>query len=386
MDTDIKIKTEVLDGFFGCNDVLAYTDKYFTKTKNILSSSNTFVTYAVFMRRPVRYAVGLALSWLRRICANMNVEIKIKENYKTGDWVGAGEPLFYYTAKFADIVELETMLLQMVGVPCVCAYNAYEMAKVLPKVSFMAMEARHCTGKSMMHLAAYGASVGSLAAQKDGAAGFIGSANDATAYYFDKENGLGTMPHALIGWAGSTLEAAIKYHTAFPDEQLVVLCDYFAKEVSDALKVCRYYEDLAKTGRLSFRMDTHGGRYVEGLDRNTSYAVLERNCPSAIKELRSENELKYLIGTGVSAAAVWYMRESLDRAGFDKVKLVASSGFTVEKCRAFATAKAPVDVIGTGSYLPQDWMETYTTADVVKYDTVKQVKSGREFLFVKLED
>jgi len=384
--TDFDVSSEVLDEFFTSSEVPAYTDKYFTKTKQILADSQTKVTYAVFMRRPVRYAVGLALAWLKKICKERNIDIKIKENYKTGDWVGAGEPLFYYTARFADVVEFETLLLQMVGVPCVCAYNAYEMANALPKVAFMAMEARHCTGKSMMHLAAYGAAVGSNAAKTDGAIGFIGSANDATAFYFGKDFGLGTMPHALIGGSGSTLDAAIKYHTAFPEEQLVVLCDYFAKEVSDALKVCRYYEDLAKAGKISFRLDTHGGRYVEGLDRNSSYAVLERNCPLAIKELRSEKELKYLIGTGVSAAAIWYMRESLNAAGFDKVKIVASSGFTVDKCRAFAAAKAPVDVIGTGSYLPEDWMETYTTADVVKYDSLRQVKQGREFLFVKLED
>jgi nicotinate phosphoribosyltransferase len=45
-----------------------------------------------------------------------------------------------------------------------------------------------------------------------------------------------------------------------------------------------------------------------------------------------------------------------------------------------AEAKAPVDVIGTGSYLPIKWTETYATADVVEYDGVPRVKVGREFL------
>lgn len=381
---DINIQSKMLRELFDISDVLSYTDKYFTKTKKILSDSHTVVTYAVFMRRPVRYAAGLAVAWLKDVCQKMSVDLKIKENYKAGDWVGAGEPLFYYTAEFAKIVELETLLLQMVGIPCVCAYNAYEMSMSLPKVSFLAMEARHCTGKGMMHLAAYGAAVGSFAAVADGGKGFIGSANDATAGYFGQKSGLGTMPHALIGWAGSTLNAAIDYHNTFPEENLVVLCDYFAKEVSDSLKVCRYYENMAKEGKLSFRVDTHGGRYIEGLDRNKSYAVLERHCPSVIKELRSEDELKHLVGTGVSAAALWYLRENLDAAGFSKVKLVASSGFTVEKCRVFAMASVPVDVIGTGSYLPEDWLDTYTTADVIKYDSTFKVKNGREFLFAKL--
>ena len=69
--------------------------------------------------------------------------------------------------------------------------------------------------------------------------------------------------------------------------------------------------------------------------------------------------------------------------GFEKVWIVASSGFGPDKCRMFSFAKAPVDVIGTGSYLPQKWSETYATADVISYDGVPRVKVGREFLFRK---
>ena len=45
-----------------------------------------------------------------------------------------------------------------------------------------------------------------------------------------------------------------------------------------------------------------------------------------------------------------------------------------------ALAKAPVDVIGTGSYLPEKWSETYATTDIVEYDGEPRVKVGREFL------
>ena len=87
-----------------------------------------------------------------------------------------------------------------------------------------------------------------------------------------------------------------------------------------------------------------------------------------------------LIGPGVSAAAIWHMREQLDRAGFPKVKIVASSGFTPAKCKVMAVARAPVDAIGTGSYLPEMWSETYATSDIVQYDGKARVKVGREFL------
>jgi nicotinate phosphoribosyltransferase len=39
-----------------------------------------------------------------------------------------------------------------------------------------------------------------------------------------------------------------------------------------------------------------------------------------------------------------------------------------------------VDIIGTGSFLPEAWHETYATADIVAYDGVPMVKLGREFL------
>ena len=41
------------------------------------------------------------------------------------------------------------------------------------------------------------------------------------------------MPHALVGYAGSTVEAARLYRKTFPDEKLTVLIDYFGAEISD---------------------------------------------------------------------------------------------------------------------------------------------------------
>jgi nicotinate phosphoribosyltransferase len=41
---------------------------------------------------------------------------------------------------------------------------------------------------------------------------------------------------------------------------------------------------------------------------------------------------------------------------------------------------APIDMIGTGSYIPESWSETYATADIVEYNGVSRVKIGREFL------
>ena len=114
--------------------------------------------------------------------------------------------------------------------------------------------------------------------------------------------------------------------------------------------------------------------------------MLERHAPGAIRRYRNEMELRYLVGTGVSAAAIWRMREALDAAGYPRARIVASSGFGVEKCRVMADAKAPIDVVGTGSFIPEAWHETYATADIVEYDGVPMVKVGREFLLRKNGD
>jgi nicotinate phosphoribosyltransferase len=362
-------------------DVSRLTDVYFNRTKAVVSRfGDARVTYAVFMRRPVISAPRLMLRWLDAVFAARGQKVDIDLQYPEGEWVGAGEPMLYLSGSFRELVDLETLYLQRLGACCVAAYNAFTMCVDLPKVGFLAMDARHCAGTEMAEMMAYGASVGSKAAQKQGAKGFLGNATDATAHWFGAPRGRGTMPHALIGYAGSTVRAAEMFRETFPDEDLTVLVDYFGAEVTDALAVARRFADLAAAGRLAVRLDTHGGRFLEGLDPARSYAVLDRHAPHTIRRYRSETELRYLVGTGVSAAAVWHMRDALDGAGFAGVRIVGSSGFGVEKCKIMADADAPLDIVGTGSFIPEAWSETYATADIVEYDSQPRVKVGREFL------
>lgn len=367
------------------NAVARWTDQYFLKTKAAVGKfGDQRVTYAIFMRRPVIATPRLVVAWLNMIAADRGTRFDIDLRHKEGEWVGAGDPLMYLSGSFFHLADLETLYLQKIGPACVAAYNAYQMCVDLPKVAFIAMDARHCAGTEMAELMAYAASVGSAAAKREvGAIGFVANATDATAHFFGQPAGRGTMPHALIGYAGSTLRAAEMQHETFPEQDLTVLVDYYGQEVTDALAVCRRFPELAAAGRLSVRLDTHGGRYLEGLDMAKSYAVLERNAPQSIRGYRSESELRHLVGTGVSAAAIWHMREQLNAAGFAKAKIVASSGFTPAKCKTMAVAAAPVDAIGTGSYLPEIWTETYATSDIVEYDGRQSVKVGREFLLRK---
>ncbi len=360
-----------------------YTDHYFNQTKKIVNKHGDFeVKYALFMRRPVIFTPRLMVENLEYVAKKRKFPIQIDMCYEEGDWVGAGDPLVFITGPLSQLVDLETLYLQCLGPACVAAYNAYLMCRDLPKVGFLAMDARHCAGTEMSEIMSYAASVGSKVAQKEfGSIGFIGNATAATSHYFDNKKAYGTMPHSLIGYAGSTLKAAELYNQTFPNDDMTVLVDYYGKEISDSLEVCNKFKDLAYSGRLSIRLDTHGGRFVEGLDTEKSYAILESAAPKSIRQYRSGDELKWLVGTGVSAAAIFHLRKILNENSFNKVKIVASSGFNPSKCKVMASVDAPIDIIGTGSYLPEIWDETYATADIVEYNGSQSVKKGREFLF-----
>ncbi|MEK9885358.1 MAG: nicotinate phosphoribosyltransferase [Pelagibacteraceae bacterium] len=364
----------------------SHTDNYFLKSKEIIKKYGDLnVTYAVFIRRPGIVALKLAVDWIKSIAKERGIKINTSTPFKEGEYFGAGEPILNIKGSFKNLVDLETLFLQKIGPACIAAANAFQMCIDLPKTSFIAMDARHCAGSDMSNLMSYAASVGSKAARKKNANGFIGTSIQATANYFPLNKALGTMPHAIIGYAGSTLEAVKMFHSTFPRDDLVILPDYFGKEITDSIQVCNYFDKLSKNGKVMIRLDTPSGRFIEGLDTAKSYEVLEKFAPDSIKEYRSDDELRHLVGPGVSASAIWYLRSQLDKFGFKKVKIIASSGFTNAKCRAIAIAKAPVDVIGTGSFLPEKWSETYATADIIKYGNTPRVKVSREYLLKKLK-
>jgi len=161
----------------------ARTDSYFLKTKAIVERfGDREATYAVFMRRPVISAPRLAVEFLETMAAERRTEFAIERNYPESAWVGAGEPILYVTGPLYHLVDLETVLLQKLGPVCVAAYNASAMCADLPKVAFMAMDARHCAGGEMAQMMAYAAAVGSAHARRVAdAVGFVGSAAAATA-------------------------------------------------------------------------------------------------------------------------------------------------------------------------------------------------------------
>ena len=74
---------------------------------------------------------------------------------------------------------------------------------------------------------------------------------------------------------------------------------------------------------------------------------------------------------------MWKVREALDAAGFARVRIVVSGGFTVEKIRAFEERGVPVDAYGVGSSLIRGANDF--TADVVLTDGRPSAKAGRRY-------
>ena len=133
----------------------ARTDSYFLKTKAIVGRfGDRPATYAVFMRRPVISAPRLALDFLEPEAAARGTRFEIELDHAESVWVGAGDPILHVTGPLFHLVDLETVLLQKLGPPCVAAYNAYAMCAELPKVAFLAMDARHCAGAEMAEMMA----------------------------------------------------------------------------------------------------------------------------------------------------------------------------------------------------------------------------------------
>ena len=397
------ILDRLIDLIHAAGPISGQTDKYFTNTSRIVAAhGDEQVTFAVFMRRRVVAALEPAI----RLVNHFVPDAKVKRFVAEGEVVPSEHKLMEITGSMKALSEIETLLLQKTGFPCVSANNAYEMSRAIPTAGFMDMHARHGSGAEMNILAAYGAMVGTHAARKADpkVKGFIGSSQDLTAPFFGAGAGMGTMPHALVGYAKGDVLAAMKlFHETLPEaKSLIALVDYNGEEVTDALRCAKWFYDeskLDKAGKtFGIRLDTHGGRFAQGLDYEKSveivgqwlnvmgeYSIVEQVLGGRAFQMDPNNILvdkvrRILFGKGVSVANIIHARQSLDKAGYETATIVGSSGFDPQKCQIMGAAKAPIDMVGTGSFLPATLTETYATADIIAYGDQRRVKVGREFL------
>jgi nicotinate phosphoribosyltransferase len=79
---------------------------------------------------------------------------------------------------------------------------------------------------------------------------------------------------------------------------------------------------------------------------------------------------------GVTPELARAVRDGLDAAGHERVRIVVSGGFDAEKIERFESLGAPVDSYGVGSSLIRGNFDF--TADVVELDGKPAGKVGRE--------
>ena len=97
------------------------------------------VTFAVFMRRRVVAALEPTIRIINRLAPGT----RIKRFFNEGDLVPSEMKMLEITGSMAKLSEIETLMLQKTGFPCVSANNAYEMCRAIPTAGFMDMHARH---------------------------------------------------------------------------------------------------------------------------------------------------------------------------------------------------------------------------------------------------
>src|SRR5258707_981659 len=108
------------------------------------------------------------------------------------------------------------------------------------------------------------------------------------------------------------------------------------------------------------------GDRLWGVRLDTSEALVDRSLWGEMGDFRP---------TGVNPRLVQNVRDALDGAGFDHVKIVVSGGFTADKIRDFELNDVPVDADGVGSSLVR--ASNDFTADIVVTDGLPAAKVGR---------
>jgi nicotinate phosphoribosyltransferase len=89
------------------------------------------------------------------------------------------------------------------------------------------------------------------------------------------------------------------------------------------------------------------------------------------------NEMSDFDPRGVNERLVRKVRDALDEAGFERVRIVVSGGFDVDRIREFEENGVPVDSYGVGSALIRG--ENDFTADIVLTDGLPSGKVGRTY-------
>jgi len=322
-----------------------YTDAYFNHSRTVLlrDGRRPQVVVQVFQKNHA-YLGGMdeAIAILE-LCAHDNDGLEVRALYD-GDRIEPWETVMTIAGDYTAFAHLETVYLGTLARRTLITTNVVRVLEAANGKPIIFMPARHDhhrvqTGDG------YAAYVAGLITGAE-----IGVTTDEQASWWGGR-GIGTVPHSLIAaYGGDTVLASKKFADWAPEGMSVtVLVDFENDSVRTALEVA----------------DALGDR-LWGVRLDTSESLVDRSLWEEMGDFKP---------TGVNERLVHKVRDALDTAGRERLRIVASGGFTVEKIRSFEERGVPVDAYGVGSSLIRGSNDF--TADVVVTDGKPSGKFGR---------
>jgi nicotinate phosphoribosyltransferase len=328
-----------------------YSDAYFNFTKRLLEERGQCptVTMQVFQKYDsVLGGIDEAIAVLKE-CSGRHADGGWEPGWEElevcalheGDEISPWEPVMTIEGDYALFAHLETVYLGCLGRRTLVMRNVREVVDAAGGKPILFFPARHDHW---------------LVQTGDGwsahVAGAIGVSTDAQASWWGGR-GVGTVPHGLVAaFHGDTVAASKAFADRFASEMNVtVLVDFENDSVRTALEVADALGDA-----------------LWGVRLDTSENLVDRAL---------WHEMGEFPPTGVNPVLVERVRQALDAAGHERVKIVASGGFDAAKISHFEHLGAPVDSYGVGSSLLRG--QNDFTADVVRVEGRDCAKAGRRY-------
>lgn len=356
-------------------------DEYFNRSFQTVAGTpleHLPVCYAVFCReRGVLCGITDVLGLLNQHCKE---PITVRSRLD-GHRYEPNEVVMEIEGSFGELVTLETEYLGMLSLSG-AATNMAAIVQAAGDVPVVDMAARHYPPE-IIEVIAVAAAVGGAAGTSTpighkGVHERFGVTDDRIQIGSDLPRSFelyGSIPHSLNAvYAGSSIDSAAAYHERYPDVPLTVLLDFEGRERDICTEAVRRFG----SNLYAVRLDTSADRIHQG-GHDKPVRALEMRILSQTSDRDAAQEAlaRYGFGPGVTIEAAYAIRDLLDSLGAKTTKLVLSSGFDLEKVRAFKACEAPMDSIGTGS-----WVKfTFFTSDIIRVfengQWVQRCKAGR---------
>src|ERR671911_400348 len=324
-----------------------YTDAYFNFARETLLADNRHprVVMQVFQKKHALLGGMDEAIAILKLCSDDWDSLTVHALFD-GNEIAPWETVMTIEGDYTLFGHLETCYLGVLARRTLVSTNVRRVIEAANQKPIIFMPARHDhhriqTGDGYAAFVA-GAMIGAP----------IGVTSDAQASWWGGR-GVGTVPHALIAsYGGNTVLAATKFaEWASEDINIVVLVDFDNDSVRTSLEVARAL-----------------GPKLWGVRLDTSRTLVDRSLWEEMGDFDPR---------GVNERLVRKVRDALDENGFERVRIVVSGGFDVERIGEFERLNVPVDAYGVGSALLRG--ENDFTGDIVLTDGLPSAKVGRSY-------